>query len=252
MKTSRRKAPSASQQPIGEAAVSMVDRAWKPLYRVGGAVGLSIVVFSLIQVIAFVASPPPSTVIGYFALFHKNALLGLLDLNLLSLVSYALLIPMVLALYAALRRAGQSFMIIATSLALVGIATYFASNTAFEMLSLSSQYEAASTDAQRSLTLAAGQAMFAIYQGTAFDVSYALLSVASLIISVVMLRSTVFGKGTAWVGMVTSALSLLAVGFFVPAIDVFLVLIAGVGSLIWFILVTHKLFMLSSALPHFE
>lgn len=252
MKTSRREAPSASQQPIAEADANSGDRAWKPLYRVGGAVGLSVVVLSLIQVIAFIASPPPSTVIGYFTLFHTNALLGLLDLNLLSLVTYALLIPMVLALYAALRRAGQSFMIIATSLALLGIATYFASNTAFEMLSLSSQYEAASTEAQRSLTLAAGQAMLAIYQGTAFDVSYVLLTVASLIISVVMLRSTVFGKGTAWVGMLTNALSLLAGGFFVPAIDVVLVLIAGVGSLIWFLLVAHRFFMLSSALPHVE
>jgi hypothetical protein len=252
MKTSRRKAPSASQQPIGEAAANSVDRAWKPLYRVGGAVGLSIVMFSLIQFIAFIASPPPSTVIGYFTLFPENALLGLLDLNLLSIVNYALLIPMVLALYAALRRAGQSFMIIATSLALVGIATYFASNTAFEMLSLSSQYEAASTNAQGSLTLATGQAMLAIYQGTAFDVSYVLLSVASLIISVVMLRSTAFGKGTACVGIVANALGLLAVGFFVPAIDVFLLLIAGVGLLIWYILVAHRFFVLSSALPHFE
>lgn len=252
MKTSSRKAPAASQQPIGEADANMVDRTWKPLYRVGGAVGLSVIVFSLIQFIAFIASPPPSTVIGYFTLFHKNALLGLLDLNLLSIVNYALLIPLVLALYAALKRVSQSFMSIATSLALVGIAIYLASNTTFAMLSLSSQYEAASTDAQRSLILAAGQAMLAIYQGTTFDVSYALLSVASLIISVVMLRSTVFGKGTAWVGMVTNALSLLAVGFFVPAIDAFLVLIAGVGSLIWFILVAHRLFMLSSALPHVE
>lgn len=230
----------------------MVDRAWKPLYRVGGAVGLSVIVFSLIQFIAFIASPPPGTVIGYFTLFHKHALLGLLDLNVLSLVSYALLIPLVLALYAALRRTSQSFMILATSLALVGIAIYFASNTAFEMLSLSSQYEAASTDAQRSLFLAAGQAMLAIYQGTAFDVSYVLLSVASLIVSVVMLRSAVFGKGIAWVGMVTGAFSLLAVGFFAPVIDVFLVLIASVGSLIWTILVARRFFMLSSALPHFE
>ena len=110
----------------------------------------------------------------------------------------------------------------------------------------------ASTDAQRSLTLAAGQAMLAIYQGTAFDVSYVLLAVASLIISVVMLRSTVFGKGTAWVGMVTNALGLLAVGFFMPAIDVVLLLMASVGSLIWFILVAHRFFMLASALPHVE
>ena len=242
MKTSSRKAPSASQQPRGEADANSVDRAWKPLYRVGGAVGLMVFVFSLTQFIAFIASPPPSTVIGYFTLFHKNALLGLLDLNLLSLVTYALLIPLVLALYAALRRVSQSFMIIATSLVLVGIATYFASNTAFEMLSLSSQYAAATSDAQRLLLVASGQAMLAIYQGTAFDASYVLLAVAPLIISVVMLRSNSFGRVTASVGIVANV---LALGLFVPVIGVFLSLVSVVGLLIWYILLARRLFLLA-------
>ncbi len=214
---------------------------WKSLYRVGGAAALIIVVLYVIQIIVFVASPPPSTVIGYFTLFHKNALLGLLDLDLLSIADYVLFVPMFLALYAALRRASPSFMAIATTLALVGIAVYFASNTAFEMLSLSNQYAAATTDAQRSLTLAAGQAMLAIYQGTAFNVSYVLLSVAPLIISVVMLRSNVFGKVTAYVGILASAIGL---GFFVPVIGVFLSLISVVGLLIWYILIARRLFQL--------
>jgi hypothetical protein len=46
--------------------------------------------------------------------------------------------------------------------------------TAFDVLSLSNQYAAAATDAQRSMFLAAGQAMLAIYQGSAFDVYYVL------------------------------------------------------------------------------
>jgi len=88
-------------------------------------------------------------------------------------------------------------MVIALILGLVATAVYFASNTAFEMLSLSNQYAAATTDAQRSIVMAAGQAMLAIYQGTAFDVSYVLSAVALLIISVIMLRSNVFSKVTA-------------------------------------------------------
>jgi hypothetical protein len=50
------------------------------------------------------------------------------------------------------------------------------------MLSLSQRYTAATTDAQRSLIQAAGQAMLAIYQGGAFDVYYILGAVATLII----------------------------------------------------------------------
>jgi len=103
------------------------DSAWKSLYRVGGAAALIIVVFIPIQFIVFVAWPPPSTVIGWFTLFQNNRLLGLLDLDLLLIVDNALMALMFLALYAALRRANQSFMAIATTFGFVGVAVYFAS-----------------------------------------------------------------------------------------------------------------------------
>jgi hypothetical protein len=249
MKTADVASPSASQKPLDASRAETAESAWKPLYRIGGAAALTVVLLYVIQIIVFVVSPPPSAVVGYFTLFHKNALLGLLDLDLLSIADYALFVPMFLALYVALRRASPSFMAIATALGLVGIATYFASNTAFEMLSLSSQYAVATTDAQRSLFVASGQAMLAIYQGTAFDVSYVLLAIAPLIISVVMLRSTPFGKVTAALGIVANV---LAVGFFVPAIGVFLSLVSVVGLLIWYVLIARGLFMLTSGVSKKE
>ena len=90
---------------------------------------------------------PPSTVIDWFTLLQNNRLLGLSLLNLFDIVDYALVGLMFLALYVALRRANGSYMAIATILGFVGIAVYFASNTAFSMLSLSDQYAAATTDA---------------------------------------------------------------------------------------------------------
>ncbi len=249
MKTADIESPSASQKPLDASRATVADASWQPLYRIGGAAAFLVVVLYVIQIIVFVVSPPPSTVIGYFTLFHKNALLGLLDLDLLSIADYALFVPMFLALYVALRRASPSFMAIATALGLIGIATYFASNTAFEMLSLSSQYAAAATDAQRSLFVASGQAMLAIYQGTAFDVSYVLLAVTPLIISVVMLRSHSFGKVTAFVGIVANV---LAVGLFVPAIGVFLSIVSAVGLLIWYILIARRLFLLAQGISKKE
>lgn len=239
MKTFNRESP-ASQKPMDASRAETMEPAWKPLYRIGAVAALLVVVLYVSQIIVFVASPPPSTVVGYFTLFHKNALLGLLDLDLLSIVDYVLFVPMFLALYMALRRVSPSFMVIATSLAFVGIAVYFASNTAFEMHSLSNQYAAATTDAQRSLFVASGQAMLAIYQGTAFDVSYVFLAIAPLIISVVMLQGNTFGKVTAYVGIVANV---LAVGLFVPAIGVFLSLISVVGLLIWYVLIAWRLFL---------
>ncbi|HYB02718.1 MAG TPA: DUF4386 family protein [Ktedonobacteraceae bacterium] len=215
---------------------------WKPLYRVGGIAALTIVGIMVIQIIVFIASPPPSTVLGYFTLFHKNALLGLLSLDLLYVVDNALVIPLYLALYVALRRASPSLMAIALAFGLVGIAAYFASNTAFEMLSLSSQYAAANTTVQRVQLLAAGQAMLATYQGTAFNVYYILGAIATLIISVVMVRSAIFGKVTAYAGIAAGALMLIPST--AGTIGLVFAFCSLVPTAIWLILIARRLFRL--------
>jgi hypothetical protein len=74
------------------------------------------------------------------------------------------------------------------------------------MLSLSNQYTAATTDTERYTFLAAGQAMLVTWQGTAFDISYILGAIALLTVSYVMLRSYLFSKASAIVGIVTSVL----------------------------------------------
>jgi hypothetical protein len=67
------------------------------------------------------------------------------------------------ALYTALKQENESWMLIALVLGLMGITAYLASNTAFEMLSLSSKHAGAATDGESSNALASGQAMLAIH-----------------------------------------------------------------------------------------
>ena len=192
-----------------EPCAKRADPRWNNLYKVGAAAALAMLAIMAAQVIVFIAWPPPETVEGFFTLFQQNWLLGLASLDLLYIVNNALLILLYLALYAALKRTAESAMLIALVLGLVGIAAYNASNTAFEMLALSSQYAAAGTDAQRAIFLGAGQAMLAIYRGTAFDVYYVLNAAALLILTVVMLRSTIFSKTTACIGIVAGVLMII-------------------------------------------
>lgn len=135
-------------------------------------------------------------------------------------------------------------MALATLIGLVGVTTYFSSNTAFNMLSLSNQYAAATTDAQRTQLLAAGQAMLAIWQGSAYDVGYVLGGVATVIIAAVMLRSTVFSKPIGYLGL------LVGVVMLVPAtagtVGLILSLISLVPTLIWEILIARRLFQLAA------
>jgi len=221
-----------------------VDSNGKSLYKIGGAAALITAVIMPIQIIVYIAFPPPSTVLGFFTLFQNNVLLGLLALDLLIIVDLVLLVPIILALYAALRRTNEPFTAIASTFGIVGVAVYFSSNTAFEMLSLSNQYAVATTEAQRSMLLSAGQAMLAIYGGTSFQLSYVFQAVYGIIISAVMLRSKIFSKVTAYVGILAGV---IAFGLFVPKIGIFISIFSILFYEIWYILIARRLFQLGQS-----
>jgi hypothetical protein len=249
MKTSNRESPNARQKPTETSHVGTADARWKGLYKVGGTAALIAAAFFVIEIIGVIAmGPPPLTAIGWFTLLQHNRLRGLFDLFLLDMVVTALFVPLFLALYAALRRASPSLMALALILCFVGIAFYFASNTAFSMLSLSDHYAAATTDVQRAGLLAAGQAALpglATTSGTGLQVAFALNAIAGVIISAVMLRSTIFGKVTAAVGLVGNVLEFGLPGVSVPfAVEFALVGIGGVLLVIWYLLIARRLFQL--------
>jgi len=92
-------------------------------------------------------------------------------------------------------------MAIALALGLVEAVALILARPALEMLYLSEQYAAATTDAQRATFLAAGEAVWATFHGTAFHVGYNIFSIYFLIVSLVMLRSNIFGRVTAYLGL---------------------------------------------------
>lgn len=222
------------------------DPRWRGLYRAGGAAALVMVALILVQVTVYVAWPPPAfdgPVLPWFELLQDNRLLGLLSLDLLYLIDSALLAVMYLALYVALRQTSESAMLVGTVLGLVGIAAYYASNTAFEMLYLSNQYAAAATDAQRAVFLAAGQAELAAYRGTAFDAYYVLNDITLLVIAAVMLRSHIFSRVTAYAGLLAGVL--MAVPSSAGTVGTYMALASLLPWVVFSVLVARRLFQLA-------
>jgi hypothetical protein len=235
---------TAAIKAIGteQSRIVTAESRWTWLYRVGGAAALITAIFLPIQIIVFLLYPPPSTITGWFALFQSNKLIGLLDLDLLMIADQILLVPILLVLYITLRQTSESFIAIGMTLWFVAIVAFFASNPSFSMLSLSDGYAAATTDAQRAMFLAAGQAAFANWQGTAFQIFYFLGSIAPIIISVVMLRSNCFAKAIAYLGILGNV---VAFGLYFPPMGVYISLISVVVLEIWYILVGRRLFRLA-------
>jgi hypothetical protein len=244
---------SASQQRLDTSSAKAADPRWKGLYRAGGFAALFSVALILAAIIVHIAWPPPAwsagAAIHWFTRFQDNWLLGLLGLDLLIVIGLVLGVPIFLALYVALRHAGESAMAIATTIALIGTVLHLTSNTALEMLSLSRAYAAATTEAQRAMFLAAGEATLAAYYGTAFQVSYVLGYAAKIVIGAVMLRSVVFSKATAYVGMLTGIVGL---SFYVPTIGIFLSIFSVLLLAIWNFLVGRRLLQLGRSISKEE
>ena len=242
---------------------------WKKLYKIGGLAALMAGIFFRRNIAAeislFSAYQAPSDVGEWFALLQSNRLLGLAYLNVFDLVNYILVGLMFLALFVVLKQANPAFMTIAIAFCFLGIAAYFASNTAFSMLALSAHYAAATTDAQKTVLLSAGEALLALNRfsnadaapGTAGLASLFLIAAAGMLASITMLQSNVFRRTAAYVGIVASALDLAYCFAFVlnTSVDgkvLALVFIpaAGLFWMIWQILVGWRLWQLGNLSPH--
>ncbi len=215
---------------------------YKPLYRTGGIAAALMVLLTLLHSGVFFVVGLPATILEWFQLLERSALGGLLASELLLVLYVILSIPFALAVYTALRKASPSLMAIYLVFALVGTMTFIASRPAFEMLSLSHGYAAAATDAQRAALLAAGESTFAAFKGTAFWVSYILGSISGLVLSAAILRSTIFGRATAYLRI---ASSLLDSGLFVPTIGLFISLFSVFSLLAFHVLMARRLLQMA-------
>ncbi len=217
---------------------------WDGLFRIAGFAALIMVVLIPIQIVVFMLWPPPATVVGWFELFHKSDIVGLLDMDLLLMVDQVLTGMILVALYVALRKASSSVTTVAVALGLSGMIIYFSSTVAFEMMSLSRLYAAAGSESERSILLAAGQTMLVTWQGTAFDVSYVLEGISILLIATVMLRSAVFGRITGWVGVVLGVMSLVPPT--VAVVGMYFAFVSLLPLVTWDILICRKFFRLAN------
>jgi hypothetical protein len=236
------------------------ESAWKALYITGGVAALVAVIifrrFFAVELVAFngfgifdVPPNEPVTTFEWLALLERNKLVGLILLGIVDLINYALVGLIFLAVYGALRKVNQIAMGLAIIFSMISLSAYFASNQALSFLHLSKQFQAATSDAQRSIYLAAGEALSANIQGTGWYVSLFLIYLAGLIISLVMRRSNVFNKATAWTGILANSFGLLLFPtlIFTPAIIWLPPSLSAPFRVTWYVLIAIKLFKLAKA-----
>jgi hypothetical protein len=233
------------------------DVKWKRLYRIGAAAPLVTLAFYLTEVLAIVfgelaGEPYPITASDWLSLFQRSKVLGLLYLNALDVLSIAILGVMFLALYVALRRTSESYMAIAVFFAFIGIAVFVSSraDAVSASLSLSGHYTAAITEPHRAQILAAWQAAEAPVRATPQTMGFFFMAIAGLIISAIMLRGEVFGKATAYVGILAGVVTCADQVCIVvaPSIAGILMPIDGLLWFMWWLLSSRGLFRLQRSI----
>lgn len=223
----------------------IADPRWKDLYRIGAFACIVFPVSIVIAILVFFIWPyaPGSTsVADTFAILQTSRMAGLMALEVQVIVLLAVMVLQLLAVYAALQRVNASYALIALVFGLMGVVLWLTARPVVEMAHLSDQYTAATTDVARRQYLAAGEAFYALFDGTAWMVSQFFIGISGMISSLLMVRSRAFSKATAYTGI---GLSIVGFGFWIPAVGVVLSLLGTMGGVIWYGLMARDFFRLA-------
>jgi len=227
----------------------------KTIYKIGGIAALLTVVVAFGEmVITFLPGgyAPVETVFDWFTQLQGNWFMGLRNLGLLNIVMFSLGIPIYFALYTAHQKGNKAFGALAMITSFAAVAVLIATNRAFSMLELSGQYAQATTEAQRSMLAAAGQAMLSVGRSHSPGtfIGFFLGELAGVLMSIVMFRGKIFNKATALIGIIAfTLLSIFEVcTSFIPVLkEVAMIFAIGGGLLnvIWLALLGRRLLQLA-------
>jgi hypothetical protein len=216
------------------------DESW--LFRVGGIASLAIgaAYIVIIALYASVGVPPEGGEARLNYLVGKTtiwwAIVGA------SILTNFLYVPVALSLYVALREINRFAMLLGVAFVGLFVVLENAVNwTSYgSLILLSEDYAAATSDSERAVFIAAATYVSAVLESPLARVwAIGTLSFAFLVIGIVMLKS-VFSKFTAYVGILTGILGLLAVAGLRIAI-----ILNAVAATIWLFPVGYKLFRLA-------
>jgi uncharacterized membrane protein len=109
----------------------------------------------------------------------------------------------------------------------------------FSMYSLSQQYAAATSDVERATLEGAGQTLLTVYNGTSFSVGYFLTGLATLLFSIVMLRSSLFSRLTGVAGVAAGISGLVPASM--GTVGFVLSFVSLIPLIVWLFLVGRQL-----------
>jgi hypothetical protein len=219
---------------------SLVDPRWKDLYRLAGIAAVVSELVILLGIVAYVIwpyAPGSRTTEEILRLLQSDPLAGPVSLDLFLVIGNLISVFLFLALYVSLRPVNPSYALVALTVGLIGLVLLIPARPIVELFALSRQHAAATTDAARSQVLSASAALLALFDGTNWVMNTLLGALSLLTSSLLMLRSNMYSKATAYAGIFTNAVVCL---FFIPTLGKFLLFLSLPGYMIWYFLLAKR------------
>jgi hypothetical protein len=220
------------------------DPRWRDLYKVAGIAAVIselVIILGLVTYFIWPYAPGTQSTEDIFLHLQNDALGALISLDLFLLIGNLFSILLFLALYVSLRQVSESYALIALVVGLIAVVLLIPARPLRELYSLSGQYTAATTEVTRSHYLAAGEALLASFGGIGWFLNTLLGGFSLLISSFLMLRSRIYNKATAYVGIVSNV---AVCSFIIPVVGIFLLFLSVPGYAIWYFLLAKRFFQL--------
>lgn len=193
-------------------ATSPSGRGWRGAYILGAVVafaGIGGMVFDIVlsMVPGWGPGSVPAGTAAWFVQFASNPWLGLRNLDLLNVTISLVTLPMYVALFGMHREEAPGLAALGVVLVGVGTAIFVSANAALPMLALSGRHAAATDPVVRAGLAAAADALLArgAHGSAGAYPGFLVSEIGTMVVSFAMLRGRVFGRVTAWLGIVGTA-----------------------------------------------
>jgi hypothetical protein len=224
--------------------ITRSDPHWRDLYKAAGVAAVVseiVIILGLVTYFIWPYAPGTESTETILLNLQSNTLGTLISLDLFLFIGNLFSILLFLALYISLKTVNESYALIALAVGLIAVVFLVHARPLLELYSLSGQYVAATTEAAKSQYLAAGEALLASFDGVGWFLNTFLGGLSLLVSSILMLRSNIFSKATAYVGIVSNV---AVCSFFIPVIGIFLLFLSVLGYAIWYFLLAKRFFQL--------
>jgi len=221
-----------------------IDPRWRDLYKIAGIAAVISELVILLGVITYFIwpyTPGRDSTESIFLLLQNDPIGGLISLDLFLFIGNLFSVMLFLALYVSLKQVNESVALIALAVGLIGLVLLIPARPILELVHLSNAFAASTAEAEKSQLLAAGTTLLGQFDGIGWYMNTLLGGLSLLASSILMLRSNLFSKATAYVGIVTN---LVLCCFVIPPIRIFMLFLCLPGYMIWYFLLAKRFFQM--------